>query len=97
MKFWNIENVACMTHKSIFYSIQTTPGLIKFGAQQIKRKMNHTEGDSLRMVTSPTHGISKENLTRSAAPRTNDSCAPGETGKPAGLINCPEKSIQKYI
>lgn len=98
MKFWNTENVACMTHRSIFHSIQTTPALIKFGAQRINRNMNHKEGDSLRMVTSPAHGISKEHQIRAAAPRTRDSsCAAGETGKPAGLSNCPEKSMEKYI
>lgn len=98
IKFWNIENVACMTHKSIFHSIQTTSALIKFGAQQIKRNMNHTEGGSLRMVTSPAHGTSKEYLIWAAAPRTRDSsCAAGQGGKPAGLSNCPEKPMEKYI
>lgn len=78
MQFWNIEKVACVTHRSVLHSIQTTAALIKFGAQYFKRNMNHTEGDSLRTLTGPAHTTSKEHQVRAAAPRTRDSSCRGD-------------------
>ena len=82
MQFWNIENVACVTHRSIFHSIQTTLALMKFGAQYFKRNMNHAEGDSLRTVTGPAHATSEEHQIRAAA-LEQGTVAAGETRKPA--------------
>lgn len=53
MQFCSIENAACVTHRSIPHSVQTTPAMLKFGAWYYKGNMNHTEGDSLRRVAGP--------------------------------------------
>ena len=55
---------------------------MKFGAQYFKRNMNHTEGDSLRMVTGPAHTTSEEHQIRAAA-LEQGTVAAGETRKPA--------------